>query len=114
MSTRAMSDKIEIDITSDTVCPWCYVGKRRLEKAIKELEVRSGLYVLSKECQLVSVKLIISFRNLLPIPLSTLMLNKSHLYSIFYRAREKSLRFGGTLSSLIQVCWNPKIIQAFV
>ncbi|CAK0782008.1 hypothetical protein CVIRNUC_005527 [Coccomyxa viridis] len=33
-----MSDKIEIDITSDTVCPWCYVGKRRLEKAIKELQ----------------------------------------------------------------------------
>ena len=56
MSTRAMSDKIEIDITSDTVCPWCYVGKRRLEKAIKELEVRSGLSVLSKECQLVSVR----------------------------------------------------------
>ena len=42
------------------------------------------------------------------------MLNKSHLYSILYRAREKSLRFGGTLSSLIQVCWNPKIIQAFM
>ena len=39
VASRAMSDKIEIDITSDTVCPWCYIGKRRLEKAIEELQV---------------------------------------------------------------------------
>ncbi|KAJ3280056.1 hypothetical protein HK104_000959 [Borealophlyctis nickersoniae] len=26
--------QISIDITSDTVCPWCYVGKKRLEKAM--------------------------------------------------------------------------------
>ena len=25
---------IHIDIVSDTVCPWCYIGKRRLEKAL--------------------------------------------------------------------------------
>ena len=25
---------IELDIFSDTVCPWCYIGKKRLEKAI--------------------------------------------------------------------------------
>ncbi|KAI1319235.1 hypothetical protein EDD11_004629 [Mortierella claussenii] len=25
---------IKIDIVSDTVCPWCYIGKNRLEKAI--------------------------------------------------------------------------------
>ncbi|PGH17301.1 hypothetical protein AJ79_01185 [Helicocarpus griseus UAMH5409] len=24
----------KIDIVSDTVCPWCYIGKKRLEKAI--------------------------------------------------------------------------------
>ncbi|KAF9936336.1 hypothetical protein BGZ75_004107 [Mortierella antarctica] len=34
-STAAASGKkIHIDIVSDTVCPWCYIGKRRLEKAI--------------------------------------------------------------------------------
>jgi predicted DsbA family dithiol-disulfide isomerase len=27
--------KIKIDIVSDTICPWCYVGKRRIEKAMK-------------------------------------------------------------------------------
>jgi predicted DsbA family dithiol-disulfide isomerase len=28
---------IKIDIISDVVCPWCYIGKRRLEKAIDAL-----------------------------------------------------------------------------
>lgn len=27
---------MRIDIVSDTVCPWCFVGKRRLERAIAE------------------------------------------------------------------------------
>lgn len=26
--------EIQIDIISDIMCPWCYIGKRRLEKAI--------------------------------------------------------------------------------
>ncbi len=26
--------KIKIDIVSDIVCPWCFIGKRRLEKAM--------------------------------------------------------------------------------
>jgi predicted DsbA family dithiol-disulfide isomerase len=29
--------KIRIDIVSDVVCPWCYIGKRRLEKAMNTL-----------------------------------------------------------------------------
>lgn len=27
---------MQIDIYSDTVCPWCFIGKRRLEKAIAQ------------------------------------------------------------------------------
>lgn len=26
---------ITIDVVSDVACPWCYVGKRRLEAALK-------------------------------------------------------------------------------
>ncbi len=26
--------KIEIEVISDVICPWCFIGKRRLEKAI--------------------------------------------------------------------------------
>jgi predicted DsbA family dithiol-disulfide isomerase len=29
--------KIKIEIVSDVVCPWCYIGKRRLERAIHTL-----------------------------------------------------------------------------
>lgn len=31
------SDKLRIDIISDTLCPWCFIGKRRLERALKIL-----------------------------------------------------------------------------
>jgi predicted DsbA family dithiol-disulfide isomerase len=31
---------IRIDIVSDVVCPWCYIGKRRLEKALDQLSDR--------------------------------------------------------------------------
>ncbi len=27
---------MEIDIFSDTICPWCFIGKRRLERALRE------------------------------------------------------------------------------
>ena len=27
---------VEIDVWADVVCPWCYIGKRRLEQAIHE------------------------------------------------------------------------------
>ena len=30
--------KIKVDIVSDVVCPWCYIGKRRLEKAMDVLQ----------------------------------------------------------------------------
>lgn len=29
---------VEIDIYSDVVCPWCYVGKRRLEQALESYD----------------------------------------------------------------------------
>ncbi|KAH7439684.1 hypothetical protein KP509_04G072200 [Ceratopteris richardii] len=32
--TLPMKPLIRVDITSDTVCPWCFVGKRNLEKAM--------------------------------------------------------------------------------
>ncbi|HXX86454.1 MAG TPA: DsbA family oxidoreductase [Casimicrobiaceae bacterium] len=30
-----------VDIVSDVVCPWCYIGKRKLEAALFELETRA-------------------------------------------------------------------------
>jgi len=34
-----LTNKIQIDIISDVVCPWCVVGYKRLEQAMKELGV---------------------------------------------------------------------------
>ncbi len=28
---------MRIDIYSDTICPWCFIGKRRLERSLLEL-----------------------------------------------------------------------------
>ena len=32
-----MNGPVIIDIYSDVVCPWCYVGKRRLERALSQV-----------------------------------------------------------------------------
>jgi predicted DsbA family dithiol-disulfide isomerase len=33
-SASAGATELPIDVVSDVVCPWCFIGKRRLEKAI--------------------------------------------------------------------------------
>lgn len=33
----ALPAAVEISVVSDTICPWCYVGKRRIEQASKIL-----------------------------------------------------------------------------
>ena len=33
-----MKKKLQIEVASDVVCPWCYIGKRRLEKALDLLK----------------------------------------------------------------------------
>jgi predicted DsbA family dithiol-disulfide isomerase len=30
----ASNAPLTVDVVSDVVCPWCYIGKRRLEQAI--------------------------------------------------------------------------------
>lgn len=39
-----MSRPLTVDVTSDIVCPWCFIGKRRLEQAAtilgREVEIR--------------------------------------------------------------------------
>jgi predicted DsbA family dithiol-disulfide isomerase len=29
-----MPTPVQLDVISDTICPWCYIGKKRLEKAL--------------------------------------------------------------------------------
>lgn len=52
MSIQPNTAPLTIDVVSDVVCPWCFIGKRRLEKAIAlrpdiPVEVRWHPYFLN-------------------------------------------------------------------
>jgi predicted DsbA family dithiol-disulfide isomerase len=41
-----MTKKLEIDVWSDIVCPWCAIGKHRLESALSRFEHRDDVEVV--------------------------------------------------------------------
>jgi predicted DsbA family dithiol-disulfide isomerase len=43
---------MRVDIWSDIVCPWCYIGKRRFEKALAGFERREEVRVVHRAFQL--------------------------------------------------------------
>jgi predicted DsbA family dithiol-disulfide isomerase len=43
---------MQIDIWSDIVCPWCYLGKRRLEKALAEFDRQDEVRIAHRSFQL--------------------------------------------------------------
>ena len=52
MSSPEASKPLTIDVVSDVVCPWCFIGKSRLEKALAlrpdiQVEVRFHPYFLN-------------------------------------------------------------------
>jgi predicted DsbA family dithiol-disulfide isomerase len=36
---------LHVDVISDVICPWCYIGKRRLEKAVAALDCQHEVQV---------------------------------------------------------------------
>jgi len=40
IASASVPTDLVIDIVSDVVCPWCYIGKRKLEAALAELRAR--------------------------------------------------------------------------
>ena len=43
---------MRIDIWSDVVCPWCYLGKRRFERALDTFEDRAEVQIVHRSFQL--------------------------------------------------------------
>ena len=43
---------MQIEVWSDVVCPWCYIGKRRLEQALARFEHRDEVEVVWRSFQL--------------------------------------------------------------
>ncbi len=44
--------QLRIDIWSDIACPWCYVGKRRLEKALADFPQRENVHIVWRAFEL--------------------------------------------------------------
>jgi len=51
-SQNAEERQMQIDIWSDIVCPWCYLGKRRFEKAVAAFDGRNDVHVSHRSFQL--------------------------------------------------------------
>ena len=71
--TAAAAPHIVIDIVSDIRCPWCFIGKRRLERAIRSIpptaatfEVKWFPYMLDDELTAEGdrVRLVLTHRRL--------------------------------------------------
>jgi predicted DsbA family dithiol-disulfide isomerase len=45
-------EKVKIEIWSDIVCPFCYIGKKKLEQAIKKLEAQDKVEIVWHSYQL--------------------------------------------------------------
>ena len=43
---------MKVEIWSDVVCPWCYIGKRRFERAMAEFDGRDDVSVMWRSFQL--------------------------------------------------------------
>ena len=43
---------MKVEIWSDIACPWCYVGKRRLERALEQFEHRDSLDIVWRSFEL--------------------------------------------------------------
>jgi predicted DsbA family dithiol-disulfide isomerase len=50
--TASITTPIRVEIWSDVVCPWCYIGKRRFERAVEELAGEIELDIAYRPYQL--------------------------------------------------------------
>lgn len=50
--TMTTDNKITVEIWSDVMCPWCYIGKRRFEKALSDFDDKASVEVVWKSFQL--------------------------------------------------------------
>lgn len=47
-----IENTMQIEIWSDVICPWCYIGKRRFEMALAEFEHRGSVQVIWRSFEL--------------------------------------------------------------
>lgn len=47
-----MTDSMLVEVWSDVICPWCFIGKRNLEAALGEFEHAAGVEVVWRSFEL--------------------------------------------------------------
>jgi predicted DsbA family dithiol-disulfide isomerase len=47
-----MPERMQVEIWSDVVCPWCYLGKRRLEQALERFPHRDRIDIVWRSFEL--------------------------------------------------------------
>lgn len=52
INNKESEEKMKIEVWSDYVCPFCYIGKRRLEEAIQEAALEKEVEVVYKAYEL--------------------------------------------------------------
>lgn len=50
--TQNIKHKMQVEIWSDVVCPFCYIGKRKFEAALEEFPQKDNIQILWKSFQL--------------------------------------------------------------
>ena len=43
---------MQVEIWSDVICPWCYIGKRRFEKALSQFGQREQVNIIWRSFEL--------------------------------------------------------------
>lgn len=46
------NNKLKVEIWSDVMCPFCYIGKRRFEHALQQFEHKDAVEIVWKSYQL--------------------------------------------------------------
>ena len=50
--TPANTNRMRVEIWSDIVCPWCYIGKRRFEAALARFKHRDQVEIIWRSFEL--------------------------------------------------------------
>jgi protein disulfide-isomerase len=57
LNKNTMENKLKIQIWSDIMCPYCYIGKRRIEGALEQFEHKAAVEIEWKSFQLMPASL---------------------------------------------------------
>jgi hypothetical protein len=52
LSGSVSETRLRVEVLSDVICPWCFIGKRRLEKAVRSLNGRGRVEILWRPFEL--------------------------------------------------------------